>query len=181
MKSLITSIFFTVVALSFSMAQETYVAVLDGTTMVNLSPIFVDLNLSKGNAKTAIPLKLPEGATACYYAITVLPKNKKAPDNMPLLDQVKQLNQSTDALAVGNLLQVPKTGRRTNVYILKGRENANGLENYQCFTYQEKYIEHHSFTGYLDATDFSEFYIGLENAYELKGVKVKIEVVAVVM
>jgi len=169
-------------AFNFLQAQENFVPVFEEPVIKKLNPIFFDLELGKGNAKSIIPITLPENCKGWYYTVTITKKNKPVNEKPHLL---QALNQSKEESTVPtarlvNQLNVDRTARVSNVYIIDGHKDAQSFLNYQFYTYLEKFCNTKSRVGYIENDQKRDYFIGIENPYELKGVKVKVEVVALV-
>ena len=178
-----TLIFFIAIfAINFLPAQENLVTVFEEPVIEKLNPIFFDLELGKGNAKSIIPVTLPENCKGWYYTVTITKKNKsinESPRLLQVLNQSKEQSAAPTARLV-NQVSVDRTPRVANVYIIDGHKDAQSFANYQCYTYLEKYCNTKSRVGYVENDTKRDYFIGIENPYELKGLKVKIEVVALV-
>jgi len=176
----VTFLFALLTSLLFTLnAQQKYTDVLDGGKIVQLNSITSDLNLDQGNAKAIIPLDLPKGTTGFYFMVTVVPGKKDAVKSVPLAHQFSGLCPANWESNIMNYIDLKQTGRKTNVYILDGKENADGLANFGFFKYLSKYINQKSFVEYQKVTAGQDYFIGLENIYELKACTVKIDVIAV--
>lgn len=161
-------------------AQENFVNVFEEPHIEKLSSIIWDLELKKGNAKSVIPVNLPENCKGWYYSITIAGKNKYLKEDNQLIKQLISQHQATGMSGgrLANHLSAERSGKASNIYIVDGSENARSFVNYYSYTYLEKHIETKSMTGYMENDQQKDYFIGIENPYDLKGVKVKVEVVA---
>ena len=172
----------TIFAFNFLQAQETLVAVFEEPMIQKLNPIFFDLELGKGDAKSITPITLPENCKGWYYTITVTGKNKSIKEEPYLLAALNQFKEQSNlpTARLVNQVNVKRTARVSNIYIIDGHEDAQSFLNYQHYTYLKKFCNTKSRVGYVENDNKKDYFIGIENPYELKGLKVKIEVVALV-
>ncbi len=181
MKAFILSLSIILFSLSTLFAQDTYTDLFEGSKTIVLDGIFKDLNLKKGVAKMVVPVDLPKESKGFYYRITVLPKKvkQKQTNAQGLLTSIQAIADNKSNTEVVNQIDTYHSAMETNIYFLQGSKNADGLKNYGHYKYREKFIGYRSFSGYMENIKMDDFYIGVENKYELRGVKVILEVVAV--
>ena len=169
-------------AFNFLQAQEKLVAVFEEPMIQKLNPIFFDLELGKGNAKSVIPITLPENCKGWYYTVTITGKNQFIQEEPYLLSALNRFKEQSNVASARlvNQVNVDRTSRTSNIYLIDGHEEAQSFLNYQHYTYLKKFCHTKSRVGYVENDSKKDYFIGIENPYELKGLKVKVEVVALV-
>ncbi len=179
MKNLIIIIFSLCLSLNLS-AQDKLVNVFTEPYIAEVSSIFSDLNLKKGHAKELIALPLPAGTKSYFYAITIIPKNGKIEPKASLRSQIETQQGRYPMEQIAKHIRLQESKRSTNIYLIHGDDNAHGLDTFNYFEYLEKNLSKSSHAAFVDHVAGPELYIGIENHYEMKGLKVMVEVVAVV-
>jgi hypothetical protein len=161
-------------------AQNRFEPIFDAPQIITLNSITSDINLASGVAKAAIPVLVPEGATGWYFTLEIMPKNQSSDTLATLLEKLLALDaqQLGTSDAVSHLC-VPRTGREANIYLIQGSENAESFVNFRGTRYFKRYIQTKSRAAYLPHAGAQNLFIGIENPYNLKGLKIKLEAVAV--
>jgi hypothetical protein len=173
------TIFVLLVFCSISLRAQEYFNAFESPRIEILNAIVSDLELKRGTAKIAIPVTVPKDCEGWFYSITILPRTKGVAEEPELLEKVQVLSEQYDPQMIGEYLEVDQTGRTANVYLINGKEEADEFVNFQAFRSVENFIGTKSFTGYVKHKKRKSYFIGIENPYEVKGLKVKVEVVGV--
>lgn len=140
------------------------------------------LNKWQCNNKDFIPIEIPKNSKGLIYSVRAVKKSEfKSPENM-LIDEVKYLSKKYRPTNIADYIKPNSTNRSFNLYLISGNENIQSFNNCGHYKYQEKFINNKSRTGYINTENIDQetLYIGIENNYDLKNLRVIIEVVAVV-
>lgn len=137
------------------------------------------LNKKDCNNKFYIPVDLPKGSKGWIYSITTITKNEvENPQNM-LYAKVLSLANKHEASKLPDFINHNNGKRDFNLYILPKKKNAESFFNCGYYEYIEKHINTKSRTAYIKHSNDDTVYIGIENNRDLKSLKLKVEVVAV--
>ncbi len=132
------------------------------------------------NNKAVVPISLPNDSKGWFYRVTFAPRNKNLNNKQELLEEIMKLNSKVSFEDIDDNLRPFKTNRNGNIYILRGKEYADSFSQCGFFYHHGKYIGSKSKAGFVENTDGETFYIGIERNPDIKGLKIKVEVVAVI-
>lgn len=138
------------------------------------------LRLNKCNNKYYVPVALPKNAKGWIYSVTTISKNEVAEPQSALFEEVLGLADKHEPSKVADFITHKERERDFNFYILQEKDNAESFFNCGCYKYVQKYIGTKSRSAYVEKSNDETFYIAIENNKDLKNLRLKIEVVAVV-
>lgn len=140
------------------------------------------LNKWKCNNKDFIPIEIPKNSKGLIYSVRAVKKSDFSSPKTMLLQEVKSLSKKHNSKKIADYIEPDGTDRSFNLYFISGHENIQSFNNCGHYKYNEKFINKKSRTGYINTENINQetLYIGIENNYDLKNLRIIVEVVAVV-
>ena len=178
MKSIVFMLFFATISMFESNNTVSYVNVFDSPQIVEFG---ITLNTSQCNNKAYLAVDLPKNTKGWIYSITPIDNDGATQLRGNLLDEVTRLAQIHQASKIPDFLSPSRSNKIFNLYRIQGKSNIQSFNNCGYFEYTSKFINTKARSGYVEKSSTDDTaYIGIENSHDLKKLRLKIEVVAVV-
>ena len=178
MKSIVFVLFLATISIFESINTVSYVNVFDTPQLVEFN---ITLNSNQCNNKAYLAVDLPKNTTGWIYSITPIDNGGSAHLRSTLLDEVTRLAQIHQAPKIPDFLSPSRSNKIYNLYLIQGKSNIQSFNNCGYFEYTSKFINTKARSGYVEKSSADDTaYIGIENSHDLKKLKLKVEVVAVV-
>lgn len=187
MKQIILTILFFLSILS-DLWGQIYSSKLEFRTVVSERTIYLNGGARAtvgGKSRTIIPVKLPEGTKSWYYSFSTS-SGESGTKNLNLLIQLSSLlvDGSGFTKALLSNVEVPSGSNSIDVYTFD-QKNADSfiekVDNYGgSFTYYREGLVTNTRQALVELNQVKDCYIGLKNPSAFDGIKITIEVVALV-
>ncbi|MFK7808070.1 MAG: hypothetical protein AB8F74_09750 [Saprospiraceae bacterium] len=164
---------------SADLEKQSFVNVFETPQIVEIDRCI--FNRKDCNNKYYLPVPLPKNAKGFIYAITptsnVVTLNSEP--QTTLLQKVEKLAADYDAEKVPDFIMPQNNKQDFNFYLLQGKKNVESFNGCGYYEYIDKTITVNSKTSYVEKANEDTYFIGIENPKDLKRLRLKIEVVAV--
>ena len=131
-----------------------------------------------GMGRVAVPIRVPEGAKGVYYSVSLAPKKASFKEGPSLEAKLMKLGSESEMMKNAHTVSLPVSNRKASVYVIQSETHAQKFETAVHTTYIERCVECKSHTGYFSNNGQGSYYLGIENIYSMRGIKVQIEAVA---
>lgn len=151
---------------------------------VYAQPQIVEINSTfkkwECNNKAYLPIDLPEGAVGFIYSITPVSKKDRINPKASLLGEVSLLAKQHSVDRIADFISPTNSNKHFNMYLIPGNEYIQSFSQCGFYKYLEKHIGTKPRAAFVKNPNRAEtIFLGIENPKDLKNLRLKVEVVAV--